>query len=133
MHKIVFHIDDDDDDLMFFSEALNAMPHLQVSQFRSFHEAVTAIAHGGRPDVIVMDFWVPGMAATHFLQQVSQHLDLTEVPIMVLSGTEVPLFFRELLDKYRVRYLTKPHDPAVFASMLFSNFSDGEASRHEMA
>lgn len=122
--RIVFHIDDDEDDREFFTEALGSENGVRLYSYTSFQQAIAA-SSAITPDIIYMDFWVPGMPAGQFLRELASRIDLSDTPIHVISGTEVPLFFRELLDRYRVSYHLKPNSPAGLRTLLRT--TSGEA------
>lgn len=120
--RTVFHIDDDEDDREFFADAFGESGATLCS-FPSFQKALAATRV---PDVIYMDFWVPGMTAGQFLKEMAAKADLASVPIHIISGTEVPLFFRELLDRYKVTYHLKPSGIAALRTLIRS--TDGETA-----
>ena len=49
-------------------------------------EALALIAHGLKPDVILLDVMMPIMDGWHFLSARLRHPDLVEVPIIIISA-----------------------------------------------
>jgi|GEM_PF-3810218 len=121
--KVLFHIDDDEDDRSFFKDALKDEAAVVVKSFESFQDALQALQEV-TPHRIYFDFWVPGMTATQFLRELSSRIDLTDVPLYLLSGTDVPPFFRELLDRYGVTYHLKPNSLTALRQLLRSTFGE---------
>ncbi|RZJ73064.1 response regulator [Flavobacterium sp.] len=115
--KIVFHVDDDQDDRLFFEEALESFGSKDFHSFGTFEAALKALAHT-QPDLIYMDFWIPGTTAPQFLKSLSEKIDMSKVTVHIISGTEVPYFFRELLDRYDVQYHLKPNSLKDLKNLL---------------
>ncbi|UMY66155.1 MULTISPECIES: response regulator [unclassified Flavobacterium] len=121
--QLFFYIDDDEDDRRFFQEALKDDMSVTVLSFESFQEALEA-ARTSRPDRIYFDFWVPGMTATQFLRTLSDQMDISGIPLHLLSGTEVPPFFEELFDRYGVSYHLKPNSISDLRQLLRSTYGE---------
>ncbi|HLN96610.1 MAG TPA: hypothetical protein VK183_13335 [Flavobacterium sp.] len=121
--QLLFHIDDDEDDRRFFRDATQDDVSVTVMSFESFQDALDAI-RTLRPHRIYFDFWVPGMTATQFLRVLSDEIDLSGIYLHLLSGTEVPPFFGELLDRYGVSYHLKPNSISDLRELLRSTYGE---------
>lgn len=121
--QLFFYIDDDEDDCLFFQEALKEDSSVVVRTFESFQDALDAIDLAV-PNRIYFDFWVPGMTATQFLRFLSDKMDLSGVPLHLLSGTDVPPFFLELLDRYHVSYHLKPQSLTALRELLRRTYGE---------
>jgi CheY-like chemotaxis protein len=83
--KLFLCIDDDEDDLDFFEEAVRAvgMEHLCIKSL----DGITGlkVLQGMIPDYIFLDINMPAMDGLTVLDQIRQQDHLREVPVIILS------------------------------------------------
>src|SRR5579864_6493154 len=88
----ILFIDDDEDDLDLFTEAVRRLP--VVIQTETFQDASTALAtlDAGKthPDLIFIDLNMPVLNGQEFLRTIKAHEVLRDIPVIVLSTTDDP-------------------------------------------
>lgn len=117
VETVVFHIEDDSDESLVFSSAMESFENVRFFGFTTFDQALKSAALL-QPDVIFMDFWVPGMTISQFLGKLSSIVGTSAIRLVIVSGTEVPFFFRELLEKYKVDYQLKKNSVKEIEAMV---------------
>lgn len=63
-----------------------------------------------KPDFILLDLMLPQMSGFGFLRELKKHPELSEVPVVVLSGLGDEEVAQESMDLGAVGYLTKDCD-----------------------
>jgi PAS domain S-box-containing protein len=88
---------------------LEYLPHkgYQVSAVRDGAEAV-AFVRTDRPDMILMDIQTPGMNGLEATRYIRQHLSLTTLPIVAITGLAMPGDKERCLEAGADDYLSKP-------------------------
>ncbi len=71
-----------------------------------------------RPDVILLDLWLPDMSGVQVVQKLRQRQVLREVALVVLSGSATAKDHAELRKIGRHKHLTKPVEPDALHSVL---------------
>ena len=78
---------------------------------------------GERPDVLLMDGFMPRLDALGVLRAIdSMHLEKRPI-VMVLSSTDNQMFESEILNSGADYYFLKPYDPKMLAERIVQ-FSD---------
>lgn len=70
------------------------------------------------PDVVLLDLNLPRMDGFEFLEELRSDPDIARLPVLVLTSSEAS---DDVLESYELSanaYLTKPTDPAEYASMV---------------
>lgn len=86
---------------------------------------------GERPDVLLMDGFMPRLDALGVLRAIdSMHLEKRPI-VMVLSSTDNQMFESEVLNSGADYYFLKPYDPKMLAERIiqFSDIHSSELSR----
>jgi two-component system response regulator (stage 0 sporulation protein F) len=79
-------------------------------------EQALAVLEAWRPDVIVLDLFMPGMGGREFLRRRSAFDDLATIPVIVVTATTASLPPAERLGVRAV--LQKPHDVEQLRSLI---------------
>ncbi|MEI7527721.1 MAG: response regulator [Elusimicrobiota bacterium] len=105
MHKSILIIDDDD----YLSNLL--MEFLQLKGFIVYREpdgpSGAAKAREILPDLITLDFNMPGVTGVETYKELRQYPATAVIPILFFSSTLLGLIKRLLTDNDRVRFLKK--------------------------
>ncbi len=85
--KILLYIDDDTDDLEFFSSAIKvADGNINCICYNKSEEALKALINEEiRPDWIVSDLNMPKICGVVFLSKIKEHAQLKNIPVFILS------------------------------------------------
>ncbi len=81
-------IDDSVDLRVLLKQALELEGH-EVQSAESGEEACQMLRDGARPGVILLDLMMPGMGGIGFLQWFETQKELSQIPIVVLSATNL--------------------------------------------
>ena len=115
----VLHIDDDEDDLDFFSTSvLQLDPDIECISLSSATEALDKItAMELAPDIIFLDLNMPVMTGFQFLEEI-QKFPLESVPIVVLSTCSLRETVDKVLESGGTAYLTKPNSTKELIQLI---------------
>ena len=87
MKKHIFLVEDDKDDMLFFMEILQQLPvSTKCTWAQSGEQALQQLAYLS-PDVIVLDFSLPGMNGLECLEAIRSSPRLQAVPVVMNSST----------------------------------------------
>ena len=84
------------------------------------HDALKAerTALEERPDLIVIDYNMPGKTGVQVLADLRAREETRALPALFLSGTEILRFAGQVPPESRVRFLIKPVDLDAFVTMV---------------
>ncbi|MGG6268964.1 response regulator [Leptolyngbya sp. AN10] len=71
-----------------------------------------------RPDLILLDLNLPGLNGQEVLEQVKQHPDLKQIPIVILSTSPDPQDIRQSYSLNANTYVTKPVEVHQFVQVV---------------
>lgn len=71
-----------------------------------------------RPDLILLDLNLPGLNGQEVLEQVKQHPDLKQIPIVILSTSPDPQDIRQSYALSANSYVTKPIEVHQFIQVV---------------
>jgi CheY-like chemotaxis protein len=77
-----------------------------------------AAARDDRPDFIICDVVVQELGGLEICEQIKRDADLGELPVMFLSGNQIPDIIRRRSPFGGSYYLRKPIDPDVLLDLL---------------
>ncbi len=80
-------------------------------------EAALAVAEENPPDLIICDINLHGESGLQMCEQIKQNAALREVPVMFLSGAQIPDIIRRSHAAGGTYYLRKPFDPEVLVEL----------------
>jgi len=81
-------------------------------------EVAIATAASTPPDLIISDINLHGHSGLQMCEQIKQHAALTDLPVMFLSGTQIPDIIRRSDADGGTYYLRKPLDPEVLTELV---------------
>ena len=81
-------------------------------------EAARKFATHLSPDLIIADINLDGESGLELCHQLKQETDLAEIPVIFLSGAEIPNVIRRAHAAGGTYYLRKPFDPTVLADLI---------------
>ncbi len=90
-------------------------------------EEALAVVDTEHPDVIVMDFMMPGMNGDEVLEVLQSRSDTREIPVVFLSGIDDPDQVRAWIAAGATGCLAKPFDPTTLATELQETLQVGSA------
>jgi CheY-like chemotaxis protein len=83
----------------------------------SADEAIAA-ARRQPPDLILSDINLHGRSGLEMCEQIKQNPELSDVPVMFLSGAQIPDIIRRSHAVGGTYYLRKPFDPEVLVELI---------------
>lgn len=81
-------------------------------------EAAIALAESNPPDLIISDINLHGRSGLQMCEQIKQDEALEDVPVMFLSGAQIPDIIRRSHAVGGTYYLRKPFDPEVLLELI---------------
>ena len=89
-------------------------------EFLTAHNGMeaTRIIENEHPDIILLDLILPQMSGYGFLRELKHHLELAEIPVVVLSAVGDEEVVRECVDLGAVGYLRKTCEADELVSMV---------------
>ena len=81
-------------------------------------EAAVEFAASNTPELIVSDINLSGHSGLEMCERIKQNNDLKDVPVMFLSGAQIPDIIRRSHAVGGTYYLRKPFDPEVLIELV---------------
>ncbi len=81
-------------------------------------EAALQFAESTTPDLILCDINLQGQSGLELCRRVKEHEALHDVPVMFLSGAQIPDIIRRSHAVGGTYYLRKPFDPDVLVELV---------------
>lgn len=122
----IFLADDDEDDRIFFVDALTEIPQsTEITQFTNGVELMDALyADNPLPDVIFLDLKMPMMDGFECLDDIRDVEKLSKIPVIIYSTS----FHKKEVDKLKemgaTRYLKKPSSFNQLKTMLYNSLNN---------
>jgi CheY-like chemotaxis protein len=112
VNKRIFLVDDDEDDQLFFTDALKEIdPDIQCSVARNGKDAIKILQELNQlPDVIFLDLNMPFMNGFECLKVLKTEIKLSQIPIVIFTTSNDP---RDVQLTHRLGaevFLSKPND-----------------------
>ena len=113
-------VDDNDTNLMLFEQlALRVAADVEVATFADPLAALDA-CRAGVPDMIVVDYMMPGMDGHQYVEAVRKLAGFRDVPIVMVTAAAERSVRQKALELGVTDFLAKPVDPAE-ARVRFAN------------
>nr|WP_294932589.1 response regulator [uncultured Flavobacterium sp.] len=110
-YKNILLIDDDNDDIEIFVEAVNSLHKEIVCQtssnaLKTFEELKTAER---LPDFIFVDFNMPALNGISFIQKMKNQNRLEHIPVILMSTHTADVMCQLTKQFETINYMTKPN------------------------
>ena len=99
---------DDDDEMLHAIKLMLQILEYRVKVFREARSAVSALAEGQRPDVIVLDINMPEVSGIDMLEYLRLRDELRSIPVVMLSTESADSQVDEAMEKGADAYIFKP-------------------------
>ncbi|EES11637.1 hypothetical protein BDA96_06G287000 [Sorghum bicolor] len=111
--KHVLAVDDSSVDRAVIAKILRSSKY-RVTTVESATRALELLALGLLPDVnmIITDYWMPGMTGYELLKHVKESSELREIPVVIMSSENVPTRITRCLEEGAEDFLLKPVRPS---------------------
>lgn len=111
--KHVLAVDDSSVDRAVIAKILRSSKY-RVTTVDSATRALELLALGLVPDVnmIITDYWMPGMTGYELLKHVKESSALRAIPVVIMSSENVPTRISRCLEEGAEDFLLKPVRPA---------------------
>ncbi|PAN40703.1 hypothetical protein GQ55_7G328000 [Panicum hallii var. hallii] len=111
--KHVLAVDDSSVDRAVIAKILRSSKY-RVTTVDSATRALELLALGLLPDVnmIITDYWMPGMTGYELLKHVKESSKLKEIPVVIMSSENVPNRISRCLEEGAEDFLLKPVRPS---------------------
>ena len=117
----VFLVDDDEDDLELFEDAINEIQiNTQVTTFRTGKEMISQLKDERYklPQVIFLDLNMPILNGEECLLKIRKNKNLESIPVVIYSTTFVLKIAERLKSEGANLYIQKPSSYALLKSIL---------------
>jgi CheY-like chemotaxis protein len=81
-------------------------------------EAAAEFVSSETPDLIISDINLAGRSGLEMCERIKENADFKEVPVMFLSGAQIPDIIRRSHAAGGTYYLRKPFDPEVLLELV---------------
>jgi DNA-binding response OmpR family regulator len=116
MNKQILIVDDDTDVAGFYGRYLRFEGY-QVTIAETC-AAADALLRTWRPDLIIVDWWLPDADGDVWASSLRLRTDLAQVPIVVITGRELPRATLNRLNDYHIARLQKPFSLECLSARL---------------
>ena len=116
MGKQILIVDDDAAITSFYSRYLTFEGY-SVTIAETCAAANALLAHW-RPDLIIVDWWLPDADGDVWATSLRLRSDFVRVPIMVVTGRDLPRATINRLTDYQITRFQKPFSLEAFSAML---------------
>ncbi len=105
----ILYVDDDADDRMLLSEALQeAAPHVKIETVENGVKALDFLKKSSKPPcLVIVDLNMPGMSGREVIKQLKNDKQLAELSVVVFTTSANPEDQKECA-RYGVDMITKP-------------------------
>ncbi|RZJ30162.1 MAG: response regulator [Flavobacterium sp.] len=104
--KVLFYVDDDEDDRFFFKEATDELG-LSVTTFSYGHEMLQRL-RTQKPDIIFLDLLMPMLNGDEILKILKNSEEYKDIPVVMISGAFPKKLVRQLYDAGAGYLMKKP-------------------------
>ncbi len=109
--KTILIADDEEDARTIICMRLAKHPHLRIVEATNGREAL-ALAREQHPDLIVLDWTMPGMSGIEVVRALRDSPALATTPVIMTTGRDDPSELSEARALGVAAYVIKPFDPA---------------------
>jgi len=120
-------VEDDSDIATLATMALQDLGGLAVTHFSSGEAALAGIPEV-KPDLIILDFSMPGMNGDEVMKALKSNPDTAAIPAMFMTASVMPSHVAKLRELGAVDVLKKPFDPIALPDQVLAAWSRATAS-----
>ena len=113
----ILHVEDDEDILMIARLALADLGGFEVLQCASGAEALER-AEGFAPDLLLLDYMMPGMNGMQTLEALRERVSLARTPAIFMTAKAMESIEGEMQGKGVLGRITKPFAPVTLPSEI---------------
>lgn len=113
----ILHVEDDEDILMIARLALADLGGFEVMQCASGAEAIEKAAAFG-PDLLLLDYMMPGMNGMQTLQALRGQESLAGVPALFMTAKAMDAIEGDMAAMGVLGRITKPFDPVTLSDEI---------------
>ena len=121
----VLAVDDNRTELLMLSSVLQEMG-FEVMTARNGREALNLLKEMNTIDIILLDREMPEMDGIEFVTKLKSNSKISDIPVIMQTGSDKPEQIREGIDAGVFYYLTKPLENTVLKSVLLAAVTDIE-------
>src|SRR5437868_14575025 len=115
---------DDEESIRTLVQATFEGPGGRVLLAANGHEAL-ALAHSDHPQVIVLDWMMPGMSGLEFLRRLTADPQLGHIPVLMLTAMGQEKDRQAALDAGAKAFLMKPFSPLQLVGIVRDTVNSG--------
>jgi CheY-like chemotaxis protein len=111
MVQNILIVDDDDEDIELFCEAVNEInPNIICNSVGNGKDALKMLLREGAklPDYIFLDMNMPKMGGKQCLKEIKKNIILKDIAVVMYSTSKLPADLRESLELGAANFWTKP-------------------------
>lgn len=117
---------EDDPDIAELARiALEDFGGFELAHFPAGEEALKGL-ESSRPDIIILDYRMPGMNGAEVLRRIRANPALNDIPVVFMTASVMPQHVESLLRLGAAEVIAKPFDPLTLAERIEGIY---EASR----
>jgi len=113
----ILHVEDDEDILMIARLALADLGGFEVLQCASGAEALEKASDFG-PDLLLLDYMMPGMNGLQTLQALRRQDRLAQVPALFMTAKAMDAVEGDMAEMGVLGRITKPFDPVTLPAEI---------------
>ena len=110
-------VEDDDDIATLATMALQDIGGFEVTRFSSGEEALAGIDKAD-PEILILDFSMPGMTGGELLQLLKARPETADVPAIFMTASVMPSHVSELRKLGAIDVFKKPFDPMTLSDQV---------------
>lgn len=115
--KTVMLVEDDLDIALLARIALEEFGGLEFVHYATGAEALQAV-DGHQPDLIILDYRMPGMNGAEVLQGLKERAASRHIPVIFMTASLMPKHVARLREMGALDVLAKPFDPLNLADQI---------------
>ncbi len=115
---------DDEESIRTLVQATLEGPECRVLLAANGHEAL-ALAHSEHPQVIVLDWMMPGMSGLEFLRRLNTDPEVASIPVLMLTAMGQEKDRQAALDAGAKAFLMKPFSPLQLVGIVRETVNNG--------
>lgn len=136
LSKNIYLADDDEDDRLFFNQALKEVCNGSELTALEDGERLMAILSSDpatKPDVLFLDINMPGKNGYDCLKEMKTYAHLEQIPVVVFTTSEAAHSVKTAYDYGASHFITKPSDFGQLKRMLKKVLNIDWRARHQSA